>query len=402
MPMMAAWIQEPFEHGYEEHNSPIIGVPVNGLPMKIKPSVPSTVATEMRRRANVLGAPAPSWQGPSGWVAEQGRGFLSSVEEHVPQFNEVMATVLHKFSIEAYGTHTVHTRSGTLPPILLGAGAINPLRLEERLERLDAPPINPDAYRILSLLSEEKQRGTLSNILQAASPTSGQSGFLAQQVADIARNTLGPFDMGLENFGARFSSAMMNQLRDAGISSLQLVSRNRGNQFMRIDFDPQTDLDDRKYKIVPRFEPALPADMALRAQTARLLLDPRNPVMSLETVLERVFRHPDAQGEMKRIWRGVANTDATIVLMQIAEALREDGQEEIAERIETQMFRSKFVEDLQFRQIHAQAGVSGVLPGDRETTAGAGLGSEAGGTGAPGAAQEGLPTEPAGVTNDLS
>lgn len=382
IPMNGVWVQEPYEHGYDETNRPVVFTPVNGVPLKNKPQIPTMAAAAMTQRASMMGLAYPSWYGPNGWVADIGRSLLASVEEHVPQYNEILASILHKYAVDAYGTWLLKTRSGQMIPFSHGAGDVNALRLEEQVERAEVAPANPDAYRLVNLISEEKQRGTLSNILQASTGMGSASGYMFGQIRNIALNNLSPYENGMADFGTAFAKSMQGQLRDVSPPVLELVHRSRGNTFVRIEFDPAI-LKERIYKAVPRFEPAVPDDLPLKAQTARLLLDPRRPVMSVLDVLERVFHHPDSAGVEKRIWRDVANTDPIIVLMQVAQALREDGQEELAERIEKQEFQMKFAEEMKWRQFMAASGMPGQLPGGAETTSGAGLGPEGGGTGAP-------------------
>ena len=222
------------------------------------------------------------------------------------------------------------------------------------------------------------------------------------QIRQTALTKLSPYSKGLGFFGTMFSRAMLHQLRDVNPGVIELVHRSRADTYARITFDPQTELDDRDYKVVPRFEPALPDDIHLLAQTARLLLDPRNPVMSLEDVLTRVFRHPDAAGVARRIWGDVANREPVLILMNIVQALREEGQYELADIVEERAFFQSAVQDITMKQTLARMGFPGELPGGEATTAGAGLGPEAGGTSFPGAAREGLPAEPGGEDNAFS
>lgn len=395
------WVQEPFEHGYDENNRPITITPVNQMPLNELPDVPSNMHIALSERAELSGLRRPSWIGAQGWVSNWGRSILASVEEHVPQYNELVSTILHKFSAQAYGNTVLKTRTGTLPPWEFGAGAVNALRLEESAQQLEVQPVNQDAWRLIALIQQEKERGVISNVLQASTPFGNDaSGFLAAQVTDIALNGIDPFKQGLQAFGTQVSRSHMHQLRDSDIDIVELVARSRGNTPIRIAFDTSV-LEEREFRLEPRFEPALPADLALKAQTARLLLDPRNPIMSLEDVLERVFRHPDSQGVKDRIFKDIAERDPLIVLMRIAEALKEEGEDDLAERIMETQFRAKFIEDAQFKQAQAAlgGGVPGQPPGGQQTTTGAGLGPEAGGTGVPNQVADRTPTEPAGQDN---
>ena len=146
------------------------------------------------------------------------------------------------------------------------------------------------------------------------------------------------------------------------------------NSFFDIEFDPQTDLvPGRKYKARPVFKPALPDDMTIRIQMARLALDPRRPVLSLVSVLENIMQWDDPDGEQDRMWEDLANQDPWIVLEQIAQSLEKSGEQELADRIRETQFRSKLIEDMQFRQI------SGAMP--QPEGGGLQMGPEAGGAG---------------------
>ncbi len=376
------WVQPPYEHGYNETNRPITITPVNQMPLNELPDVPSNMQAALSERAGLRNLRRPTWMGSQGWISNFGRSILSTIEEHSTQYNELVATILHKFGAQAYGNTVLKTRTGTLPPWEFGAGAVNALRLEESVQQLDVTPVNQDAWRLIALIQQEKERGVISNVLQASTPFGGDaSGFLAAQVTDIALNGLNPFKAGLEAFGTQVARSHLHQLRDSDVDIVELVSRNRGNTPIRIAFDTSI-LEEREFRVEPRFEPALPADLALKAQTARLLLDPRNPIFSLEDVLERVFRHPDSQGVKDRIFKDIAERDPMIVLMRIAEALKEEGEDDLAERIMETQFRAKFIEDAQFRQ--AQAALGGGVPGQQPGGGqGSGLGPEAGGSTAP-------------------
>lgn len=349
----SCWLVEPMYHGYAPDALPVIGVPVNGIPLKHKPAYGSQVLASMNARAMKLGMVLPSWHDPNGWVAEWGRSLLTSVEELVPQYNEMVATALQHFTIGTYGTWVFNTQSGELPEWEDGVNARVPLRIGETAQRFEPQPINADAYRILEILREEKQRGTLNGILQANGAVSAQSGIVLQQSINAALNNLNPFGVGLTNFGTLFGGHMLEQLRTADVDALSLVSRGSKSYF-RITFDPKADLEDRKYKPEPIFRPSVPEDILLKAQVATLLLNPRMPIMSVITVLDRIFQLEDPEGEGKRMMEDIANRDPILLLDRVADVLAEAGEEEMAARIRQKEFQARYQEQAQMMNLQAQ------------------------------------------------
>lgn len=375
-----AWLIEPYEHGFTPEQLPVVGVPVNGIPIKSKPFAGTMIDSSMRDRADRLGANPPSWHDPSGWVAESGRSILAAVEENIPQYNELMATALQHFSIGTYGQWVFKTSSGELPSFEEGMNQRIPLHIGEEAQRFEPAPINRDAWQLMEVLREERQRGMLASVLQASSAFQG-TGILFQQVIQAALNALEPFTSGVTAFGGRAGSSILEQLKAGKFGILSLVARTSRSYF-RIEFDPKADLKERRYKPMPVFKPALPDDMMMKAQVARILLDPRRPIASLTTVLDRVLQWEDPEGELQRIFADIANLDPVIVLERVAQSLDEEGEHEIAVRIRQTEFQQAFVKDAQFRQFQAQAQAATSMPGPGPetgaTTATGGLGGRQG------------------------
>jgi hypothetical protein len=293
------------------------------------------------------------WHAPNSIVAESGRSMLSSIEEEMPQFNELIATIFQHFSISTYPTWVFNTQTGELPEFEDGINARIPMRPEEDIKQLQPNPINQDAYRLLDLLKQEQENGTMSAILQASAPFGDSSGIALQQVLNSALNALEPFNDGMEQFGTRIGTSIIAQLQMSAdeLKEFEVSVPERRQSFVSIQFSPKDDLiSGRKYRARPIFRPALPDDMHIRIQSARIAVDPARPVLSLITVLERIMQVEDPASEADRIWEDIANRDPVIVLEQIAQALERMGEQEFAERIRESEFKTRFIEDLQFRQ----------------------------------------------------
>lgn len=386
------WLIPPAYHQYAPEALPVIGVPVNGVPIRHAPAYGAQLTQALNARALRTGMQSAGWYDPRGWVSDWGRGLLSAVEEANSQYNELMATIFQHLTLTAYPTYVFNTQTGDLPDFQGGVNSRVPLRIGESVNVLEGRPTNIDAYKLAEIVREEKQRGTLNSILQANGGLSASSGVVLQQNINAALNNLEPYTRGLVNFGSLFGSHMLEQLRVAKAGPLSLVARGSRSYF-RIEFDPATDLEDRKYKPIPIFRPAIPEDLLLKAQVARLLLDPRAPLMSIVTVLDRIFQLEDPEGELRRMDEDVAARDPVILLERVASILEEEGEPQMAERIRQREFQAKFQAEAelaslqaQVAQIRAQMGIGS--GGGQDAGAGAdGLSAQTGAASATGAGQ---------------
>ena len=365
----ARWLIPPYVHGYPPQALPVVGTPVNGVNLKVKPAMISGLSNTFRQRSDVLGVNTRFWQGPGTQIAESGRSILSAVEEQVPQFNELIATIFQHFSLGTYGTWIFRTPTGELPKFQPNIDARIPLRPEESIERLTPEPISQDAFRLMEILRQEQQQGTLSSILRASLPVGGSdvsSGILFSQMTSAALNALEPYTSGAGMFGQRMMTSVLLQMQMASreIKAFTVSVPGQQHSYFAVQFDPAKDLErGRKYKARPIFRPALPDDMHIRINMARLALDPRRPILSLTTVMESILMQEDPEAEKDRIWEDLANQDPVIVLEQIAQALERYNEPEMAARIRENQMRARLIEDLQFRQLTGSVPGQGGPPG---------------------------------------
>lgn len=349
----ARWLIPPFLHGYTPDELPVVVTPVNGAHVQHQPPLMAPLESVLQERANLWAMEAVSWYGPTSQVANVGRSILSAVEEQVPQYNEIIATIFQHFTLNTWDTLVFKTSTGELPNFQRGIGAHIPLRPSDSVESLRPQPITPDAYRLVALLQEERQKGILSNVLQAVVPNLS-SGVLLQQITNAALSSLEPFGSGLQQFGIRMGTSILAQLQRAApiLSAFELQAMTPKKSFFRIEFDPKTDLDaKRHYRPVPVIKPALPDDLITRMTAARMALDPRRPIMSLISVLENILQIDDPMAEIDRISEDIAMTDPLIMMESVSQALERMNEPELAERMRDNAFRSAMVEDLRFRQM---------------------------------------------------
>jgi hypothetical protein len=357
-PNAMKFVIPPYFHGYKPDALPVIGVAVNGLNLSAMPRMGNIMYERMSDRARAIGNVTPlNWLGQDGFVADTGRSLLAAVEEHVPQYNELIATIFQHLALSTYGTWVFTSPNGEQPSFTPGIESKIALTPDERLDRIQVGPINSDAFKLVELLGDEKQNGMLANILRANTPQQG-SGVLFQQMANAALNALEPYSDGMEEFGQRAGTTLLAQLQDAKglIKPFDVMTPNeaggtRRQSFWVVEFDPKKDLGKVK-RIRPRpvFRPALPDDLSIRIQAARMALDPQRPMLSLTTVLEEILQVADPTAEIDRIWEDIANTDPVLVFEQIVQALERLGETDMAQRISEKQFRTAFIEELQFKQ----------------------------------------------------
>jgi len=352
------WLVPPYFHGYTYDELPIVGVAVNGASYQYKQPLLSRLDDRLQESADPQALLALNWQGPASGVAEIGRSILSAVEEQVPQYNEVVATIFQHLSVNTYETLVFKTSNAEPPKYERGIGSNIVLAPQETVDTLGVRPISVDAYRLVELLQEERQKGVLANVLQAVSPNFA-SGVLAQQVANAALGSIDPFLGGMKYFGIAAGTSVLAQLQKAApiIGAFDLHASTPKKSWFTLEFDPRTELDQgRHYRPVPVIKPSLPDDLTARMTAARMALDPRNPMMSLMTVLEEILQVDDPTAEMDRIWEDLAFRDPLIILEQMAQSLERHGEMEMAARIRDQEFVASFVEEQKMRQITGNTG----------------------------------------------
>ena len=373
----AEWLIEPYEHGLPSDGLPVVGQAVNGLAMRAMPALDAVLMQRMVERNTLLpGMSQHEWQsGPNAWVAETCRSMLSSVEDHVLQYNELIATIFQHLSGGTYGTWVFRNQTGELPDWHPGIESRIALKPDEEVNRITMEPITPDAYRLVQILQQEKERGALSSILQAVTPQNFNSAVLFQQIANAALNTLEPFRQGMVDFNTRMGTSVLRQMQLASpkLKKFELTTATPRRSFFRIEFDPKVDLDQsRHYRPVPVMKPALPDDLSIRMTAARQALDPRRPILSLRTVLENILQVDDVGGEIDRMWEDMAEMEPLIVLEQIAQALERRGEPEMAARIRDDEFRQAYIRDKQFQ---AMTG-GGIGQGQGQMQGGGGMGNQ--------------------------
>lgn len=309
------------------------------------------------------------WRTTKQPIAERGRSILASIEKHAPQFNEAVASVWQNFSIDTYGVYYMTTRNGQIPDgaeNALGSGGIISGERGDSLQRFAPVPMNSSGMTFLNILAEERQKGTISGVLQALGEF--RSGFLQARMEQVALNALEPYLSGHNSWASGVGQLIIDQVANGQLDdkksvmlSYQKVGSNGNSResFTRIEFEPKSIKEYGRCVIKGEAEPALPVDMMERANIASILLNGRRPIVSRSTVQEDILRRPDPQRENDRIWEDTAQTDPIVVMEELALGLERLGKHELAKVFRDRESMMLAMQMLQQIQVQMQLGALG-------------------------------------------
>jgi len=357
------WAQEPKLHELVDEEGeafcPIIIVPSHGLPVF---HTPKKVWTGLGRTpAEIMGqkpALLPVWKQQGGWVADQGRSILSAIETTFQEFNEVVALVWQVLDHEALGTYTLTTRTGEMKNIVIGSGAVNPLKLGEQLGRIPPMAASPDTYRLIAFLSEQLSQGTIDQkLLRGLSEFQG-SGFLHSQLENAAMNAVGPWLSAYEFWATEMAQSVLNQLHQNAGREFQVWAEGSNRRLFKVAFGP--DAVQEVIYIEMKAKPALPEDLAVRVNIAAQLANPARPLASIQTIFDKVLEWEDAQREKELLFDDIADLDPIVVMLRLTNRMVERGLPEIAKIFGDKAFVMAFAQQMMQARLMAQ--MSGQAP----------------------------------------
>jgi hypothetical protein len=316
---------------------------------------------------------------PAGALA--GRSIFAGVAHLIPEMNSMMAMLKDAVKQNVRGTWVFRSRDGTLQNIKIGDGVINPITLQENLERVRADINTPDALGLLQIVNQEIADGSLDLRFILASESEG-SGFLRARLEQAALTALSDYKEGVQDYGNSVAESFIRQYRKAeGLGGFTLAGRQPGamTNFFVVDIDDQVKKLLKEGKEPPIIETvvkaSMPVDMMARINMAKSAIDPNNPIMSLAQALDMIMEIDDAEAAYDMITSDIGNRHPTIQLLRIAEEFKENGAPEIAQMILTQEFQAAFTQASQQGQTSTQSGASpGINPSTTppEVTSGGG------------------------------
>ena len=368
------WLEEPFAHGFGISLIQVGNVngipagfasqeaarlyaqssPLNGIPVLRNADTNNTAKLEFVSPGLVLDMYGNPYQynqaaqpiDPSG--AMVGRSIFATVVHHFPELNEILALYKDAIKNEVRGTWVFRSRDGKMVTLRLGDGSINPLTLQESLEKIDPHIQSPDVLTLLQIINEDISQGALDLRFLLASDFEG-SGFLRARMEDASLTALVDYQDGMQAWGTAVADSFVTQYR-AGkgkFGKWKVHGREPGmrTKFFVIDIDDEVDeaLNGAEPPVIEaKVKIARPIDMAARINMAKTAIDPGNPIMGLITALDLIMEFDDADGVHDEILEDLGKRNPTIQLAQIAAAFRRAGADELADMIMQDNFRSSF------------------------------------------------------------
>lgn len=354
------WCIAPTEHGFFDKDGkykegklnklPFVIRYANGVSIRQKPSGAyafnngiGEVPSEMRKLLPANNA--YEWRTTRRAVAERGRSILASIEKHVPQFNEAVSNLWQAFQLDRFGVYFLSTRGANVPEdvqVALGSGGMVGIERGDSVQKFNPTPTNEAGIRFMDVIQREKEASTVSSVLQATSEF--RSGYLQARMEQVALNSIQPFSLAQELWESGKGQMLVDQIKNGGLkkkvtlgyTTQQADSGNR--DFKVVDFDPAILKQMPRMLVRGIIEPALPIDMMERAQIANILVNGKTQLVSRSSAQERVLKWQDPQTEADRIWEDIADTDRTVIMMEIAEAAERRGNSSLA-----QLFRDRSV-----------------------------------------------------------
>ena len=373
------WAQPPELHELVDEEGdpvcPIVIVPSHGLPVFATPK--KAYSGLGRTPSEIMGnkpMPLPLWKQQGGWLADQGRSMLSAIEDTFQIYNEMVSLVWQVLDHEALGTFTLHTRTGEMKNIVIGSGAVNPLKLGEVLNRMPPMAASPDTYKLLAFISDQIAQGTVDQkLLRGLSEFQG-SGFLHSQLENAAMNAVGPWLQSYEFWATEIAQSVLNQLHQGAGKEWTVWGEGSNRRLFKVKFGPEA-VEEVIY-IEMKAKPALPEDLAVRVNIAAMLANPARPLASIQTIFDRVLEWDDAQREKELLFDDIADLDPIVVMLRLTTRMVERGLPEIAQIFGDKAFVMAFAQQMMQARLMAQ--LSGQPP------TGAGLAQPgAGSTGRP-------------------
>ena len=384
------WLRTPYRHGFKR--SLIQYGNVNGLPAGMSGQLGSLMAQSLP------GLRMPLYQGGSettGTVPQillpngstytpmaqtfdpmgmfSGRSIYSNIAHLIPELNTMTAVLKDAVLQEVRGTYVMKTRSGQLVNFEAGTGAVNPLQLNESVERLPVNIQAVDAMGVLQIISQEINDGTLDLRFILASE-SDAGGYLRARMEQAALISLEPYKDGVQNWARSVGVNFLDQYRRApktAFKGWQLTGRSPGamTNFFVLDIDGEIDDMLREGKEPPVIEavvkPSMPIDMMAKINMAKAAIDPSNPVMGLAMALDIILELDDADAAYDMIMEDIGNRNPTLQLINIANAFAQNNAPEVAQMILSDAFKNAFIQ-----QTRGGSGQGGTPP-STSTPAGA-------------------------------
>lgn len=250
----------------------------------------------------VAGSPMRAYPGgPSDWAARMGDSIIANNRGVYKQLNRWVSMMMQIVMDTAYPTVLDYTETGKgkIRKEDMGAGAIIPRKIAEKLEAFKIASTPVEVNTILSLLGQTKQRGGLPDLTYGGLPFE-LSGFAINQLMSAVRYKLAPYLTATQNILAKVCMEILHQYKRGRFPKVKLVTTDISSkgQFFMEEFST-SDIPEVTFVEVT-LPISTPVDKSQQILMAKQALTPPQ-LLSRETLWEDFLNVQDAEMEYSRI-----------------------------------------------------------------------------------------------------
>ena len=206
-----------------------------------------------------------------------------------------------------------------------------PIKFGESLRPLELPKAPPETAAVLSVIDNDIQRSTLPN---PDFPDRAESGRALAIRLEATRKVYGPRTEAVSRCYQWLAEELLNQFATKGDRPVDLYGYDSNGDFFQVSTKP-TDID-KGWIIKAPVEPRLPRDeeaemnLYLAATSSR---DGKEPAVSRHYGRERIIKLDDPDAEHEKILAQIGEELPPIMIANVAAALKERGNPELAEQV---------------------------------------------------------------------
>lgn len=261
------------------------------------------------------------------WQADMGRDVYSMTTDVYEQVNMLFAQLAQLVDNAGMRFYKTTSPEGDLVDIGIPGATVMPLRGQGQEDVGPVQPhvATPDFTTLANALLNMVQKGGLPPFLQGIV---GQysSSLLFTQAVTAALQIIAPYLEAQIDFDRGVAQEILWQYQHGKFADWQLNVEDKRGQLIQMTFKPE-DMAKRYYVAVDR-EPAVPRNDMEKAQIALMA---KQAGLDDHTIFEKYFGIEDVELVDERKLRQMLVSLEPLALRRLEEALRKDGQDELAD-----------------------------------------------------------------------
>jgi len=278
-------------------------------------------------------------QGDSVWAVS--RGLYEPFNKHISELMDI-----HERAKQAPLTYESEDGTKGVGGDPYESREVIRIKKGEVLAHLPMPEVPASTGAILGVLQEDKQQSSLPFPIAYGGTRQAQSGISLSIQLEATRSVYNPRTALMVRAHTWLCEELLAQFHDKGTKARELTGYDYRNDtengvFFRTTSEPEA--IDPSWHIEVKCEPRMPRDEQTEIVMANMARQPGGvggmPLMSLETILERILKVRDPHAEIDKIKVEMGEALAPVQIRLIAAALREAGREDAAREIEALLRR---------------------------------------------------------------